>query len=145
MEILKENTKTYKVRYVVENKTYLYCELKNNTYKNIDKKNILSLFWDDLEDVEIPFAEKSKYELEYLGYLESEIPNNISMATVTMVSTKYRSVNLKSLRSGKEMWFKIPKGLSVPSKGDTILIKSMYKKTGYKGRKDTYIKEYEKI
>jgi len=145
--IIEEKRNTYIVEYDKEIMIYPFCEKTKTMYKNIDKEYILDNIWNNLADDNIDLLEKLKYEMEYLGYI-SEIPNNISVAKAEMVSVKYKSVNLKSMRNGDNKWVKFKKDeVVLPKKGDIILFKTsdMYSKIGYKGRRDLYIKRYEKL
>ena len=112
------------------------------TYKNLDKDTIFRNIWNDLEDEDISFEEKIKYELQFLGYIESPIEKNVSLATINYFSTKNHSVNLKSMRNGKDRWMRFPKQDDIPPKGSIIIIYSMSKKHGYKGRTDWYIDDW---
>ena len=122
-----------------------FAEETDKMYKNLDKESILNVIWDNIPNDEIDIKEQMQYELQYLGYISSEIPKNISICSCEMVSTKHRSVNCKSFRNNQTKWFKIKKGVSLPSKGDCIIIQKMSTKKGYKGRKDFVIEKYEKI
>lgn len=118
---------------------------KEKTYKNLDKLAILNDIWNDLEVIDISDLDRIKYRIDYLGYVE-DIPKNLSIAKVEMVSSKYKSANLKSLRNNESRWFKFNKDeVSLPSKGDLIVIYDMYKKQGWKGRVDWYVKKYTKL
>ena len=145
MEIIKENPKSYKVKYIEDKYTFDYCDLSKTTYKNVNKEAILDTIWNELEDEETAFIDKAKWELEYVGYITSEIPKGITLAKAEMVSVRYRSVNLRSFRSNETKWFRIKKGIKLPQKSEIMLIHSIKKKVGYKGRKDSEIQSYETL
>jgi len=123
------------------------CEQTAKMYKELKKLAIFEKIWYNLEEEEIEFTEKVKNEIMYLGYVSSEIPKNITVASAEMVSFKNKSVNLKSYRNGQTKWFKIGKGVSLPIKGDIMVIPtaSMITKKGWQGRKDIHIMSYKKI
>jgi len=123
-----------------------YADETPKMYRNLDKASIFNNIWESLNDIEdISIKEKMEYDIKYLGYIR-EIPDNIVIAKVSMVSSKYRSGSLTSLRNGESKWFKFKKDECVmPSKDDIIIIDNMYKKRGYKGREDIYCKSFTKI
>ena len=124
-----------------------YSDITEKLYKNLQLSVILENIWNNLPNDEIEFIEKISYQLSLLGYISSEIPDNISIGKVNMVSSKYRSINVQSMRNQQSRWFKIPKntGMKLPSKEDYILINKISKKTNWKGRTDWVIENYKKI
>jgi DNA polymerase-3 subunit alpha len=145
--------KTYKQEGIDEQLEYFikdFSELSVSktgvaTYKNLDKESILNKIWEELDYNEISDLDKIKYQLEFLGYVE-DIPKDVSLAKVEMVSNKNRSANLKSYRNGESKWFRFKKDeVSLPSKGDIIIIYGMYKQKGWKSGLDWYVKKYSKI
>ena len=145
MKIISQTAKTSMVKYQEEYLKYKYCEVSKSgaQYKNINKDEILKLIWNDIPDVDISSIDKVKYELEYLGYI-NEIPDELIIAKVDMVSAKNRSAKLTSLRSGKSRWYRFKKHeCSLPRKNDIINIERDYIQDGYRGRKDFYCEAYE--
>ena len=124
-----------------------FSDITEKLYKNLQLSVILENIWNNLPNDEIEFIEKISYQLSLLGYISSEIPDNISIGKVNMVSSKYRSINVQSMRNQQSRWFKIPKntGMKLPSKEDYILINKISKKTNWKGRTDWVIENYKKI
>jgi len=146
MEYISETPKSIKVSVTI--KRHEICSESNGIFYDINKDKLFSLIWESLDNSEIEFGEKVEYELEYLGYVMSEIPRDISVAVVENVSIKNKSANLKSFRNNPAKWFRFKKDEAVlPEKGDVLIFrtKDTYVKSGYKGRKDTYIKKYKKI
>lgn len=136
-----------KLEYFIKDFSELYTVKTTGVlkYRKLDKEKIFEKIWNELEYDEIDIIDKISWELDLLGYVK-EVPNNISLAKVEMVSTKNRSANLKSFRSNETRWFKFKKNeVSMVSKGDIIIIEGIYKKRGWKGREDLYIKKYKKI
>ena len=143
--IIKETKKRYTIERDVEVATYPLCEKTETMYKNINKEIVLNSIWNDLSDEEFDVIDLMRFSKEYLGYI-SDIPNDISLGKVEMVSVKNRSANIKSLRTNKSRWFRFKKDeSSLPNKGETIIIENMYKKKGWKGRENWWIEKYEKL
>lgn len=144
-KIIKETKKGYTIERDVKVASYPLCEKTETMYKNINKEIVLNSIWNDLSDEEFDVIDLMRFSKEYLGYI-TEIPNDISIGQVEMVSIKNNSANIKSLRTSENRWFKFKKiECSLPKKGETIIIQDMYKKSGWKGRIDSYIKRYEKL
>jgi DNA polymerase III alpha subunit len=144
-KIIKETAKRYTIQREVEIVSYPFCEKTATMYKNIEKEIVLDNIWNEIPEDEFELKIIMKYEQDLLGYI-SDIPNDISLGKVEMVSVKNRSANIKSLRTNKSRWFRFKKDeSSLPNKGETIIIENMYKKKGWKGRIDWYIKKYEKL
>lgn len=140
MEIIKENTKTYKVRYKEKKYKFAFCEFKNGTYINIDKENLLKFIWDNLPDEDVNDIDKVKYDIMYLGYPRN-LPSNISAGTIKTVSMKNRSVEIKSFR-GNTAWFRVPKDVPLPSKNDNIIILKITRKKTYNKKFEYFLKSY---
>lgn len=116
----------------------------NTQYKDFDYDKILYEIWNKLEDIEIDINEQIKYQLEYMGYISVEIPKNISIATVDVVSSKNAWVKLISARDNKEAWFCFEKK---PKKHDIIKILPQdieVKRSDYR-RESKWVKKYEII
>lgn len=116
----------------------------NTQYKDFDYDKVLYEIWNKLEDIEIDINEQIKYQLEYMGYISVEIPKNISIATVDVVSSKNAWVKLISARDNKEAWFCFEKK---PKKHDIIKILPQdieVKRSDYR-RESKWVKKYEII
>jgi len=132
----KETISEFVERYIKGN-----AEENDKLYKNINKDLIFQNIWNDLENEEFDVVQLIKFELEFLGYAKTPIPLNIIIAKVEMVSSKNKSVCLKSMRSGATEWFKIKK---LPKKDDILIIEKVEKeRKGYNGRINKVIEKYE--
>lgn len=111
----------------------------NDKYEKIDKIGLFEYVYNNFKIEDISDIEKVKMEFEFLGYVEN-IPNTLSVASVELISTKYKSVQLKSFRNGKGDWFKFK---ILPKINEVIIIRSIKNKIGYNGRMDKIVEKYE--
>jgi len=114
-------------------------------YRDLDKEIIFENIWNNISDDEIDINEKIGYELEFLGYIKSKIPEDKSIAKCLMCSIKHKSVNLQSFKNNQTRWFKLDSGLKMINKGDVVDLEKISTKKGYQGRTDYVIKRYTKL
>ena len=114
-------------------------------YRNLNKELIFNNIWEALNDDEFDMIEIFKFELEYLGYISSPIPNEIMIVSISMVSIKNRSVRAIKISNGVGKWLKIKAGTSLPKNDSVIKINKLTKSNGYGGRTNYYIESYEKL
>ena len=114
-------------------------------YRNLNKELIFNNIWEALNDDEFDMIEIFKFELEYLGYISSPIPNEIMIVSISMVSIKNRSVRAIKISNGAGKWLKIKAGTSLPKNDSVIKINKLTKSNGYGGRTNYYIESYEKL
>ncbi|MGL5713832.1 MAG: hypothetical protein ACRCX2_12490, partial [Paraclostridium sp.] len=96
-----------------------------------DYKILLDEIFKCIKDVELSDMEKLKYELSYLGYVQSNL--DISYGIVRFYSHKNSSYGVEDSASGKLKWFKLIEGLSPLEKNEIIVFSDNTKGwiTGY--------------
>ena len=154
-EIFKENhdRKTYsKANIPKEMAPYIHLIEKygNSTakqYNKLDMKKIMNEIWNNFNKLEETSEDKLayiKYELEYLGYIKSDIPPDIMIGQVSNISLKNRSANIKSFKTNNSVWFKIDNDIAIPDRDSIIRILDVKTVNG-SNRKSYVIMDYYKL
>jgi len=147
MKIVRKTEKTAWVNYTEKLEILPYCEQTDKLYKNVKVDELLEIIWKDIPNEDFPFVEKIQNELEFLGFIESEIPKGTLIFDVSF-SGKSQKGNvgawLISKRTGKGAWFTFKKGLALPPKESIIMVWGLDTKE-FNGRKSYNILEYNII
>jgi len=80
-----------------------YCEEKPATYANFDSESALKDLWNMLADKEYSQIDKVKFELEYLGYAQTMIPElSESYGIITAMEQNYsnKMISVHRLSTG---------------------------------------------
>ena len=76
-----------------------YSEATDKQYRKFDYNTALNEIWNDLDDVEIPFNERLKYELNNIGYVKTVMPDMLpDYAFVQEYECKYKNPKLTLYR-----------------------------------------------
>lgn len=93
-----------------------YSETPMN-YNKFDYNLTLKNIWNGLNNESLEVLEIIKFQLDYLGYLTIEIPKDIAIIKVNMVSAKTDWIKGISFRDNVEKWFKVK---TKPKKDDIL-------------------------
>lgn len=76
-----------------------YSEETDKQYRKFDYDAALTEIWENLEDIDIPFNEKLKYELQNIGYVKTLVPDmSPDYAFVQEYECKYKNPKLTLYR-----------------------------------------------
>ena len=76
-----------------------YSEETDKQYRKFDYDAALTEIWENLEDIDIPFNEKLKYELQNIGYVKTLVPDmSPDYAFVQEFECKYKNPKLTLYR-----------------------------------------------
>lgn len=76
-----------------------YSEETDKQYRKFDYDTALREIWDNLEDIDIPFNERLKFELQNIGYVKTQIPDmSPDYAFVQEFECKYKNPKLTLYR-----------------------------------------------
>ena len=119
-----------------------YSEDTGKQYKLNDRCLLLNDVWNSIPDDEISFKDRVRYELEFLNYIKTDIPEGEKIGVVLYNKKDKKGTCLQSLRNGNKIWFNLAKGVKLPKKGSTLYLKSISRsKTKY--RDNFILEDYE--
>jgi len=125
MDVIKSSAKTTLIKYTEESRNLPNCTETEKLYKNLDKDNILKIIWNDIPDDDFQFIPRIQAQLEYMGYISEEIKEGQVVLFVKWSGTSKagnKGAWMRSLRNGREGWFKFTKDLKLPPQDSIIYV-----------------------